>query len=116
MTPESSDSNSSLDFLQFIGRALTRFAFFGEPSCRIVCPIRATGIRLRDEPDAMIPRPHARVITVTARGLFKVAAIAAAIAQIAVQTADKNVATTPHARLKIPRGGARQYKRKPADD
>jgi hypothetical protein len=31
MTPESSDSNSSLDFVQFIGRALTSFVFFGEP-------------------------------------------------------------------------------------
>ncbi len=36
----------------------------------------------------MIPRHHARVIAVTARGWFKVAAIAAAVAQIAVQTAD----------------------------
>ena len=54
----------------------------------------------------MIPRPHARVTAVTACGLFKMAAIAAPIAQIIVQTADKNVATTPHARLKIPRGGA----------
>jgi hypothetical protein len=82
------------------------FAFFGEPSRRIVCPIRATGIRPRDEPDAMILRAHVRAIAVTARGLFKVAAIAAPIAQIIVHTADKNVATTLHARVKIPRGGA----------
>jgi hypothetical protein len=43
---------------------------------------------------------------VTARGLFKVAAIAAPIAQIIVYSADKSVATIPRARLKIPRGGA----------
>jgi hypothetical protein len=38
--------------------------------------------------------------------LFKVAALAAPIAQIAVETFDKNVATTPHARLKTPRAAA----------
>jgi hypothetical protein len=38
--------------------------------------------------------------------LFKVAAIAAPIAQIVVHTADENVATTPHARLKMPRDAA----------
>jgi hypothetical protein len=53
--------------------------------------------------DAMIPRLTQRV---TACGLFKVAAIAAPIAQIIVYTADKSVAITSHARLKIPRGAA----------
>jgi hypothetical protein len=61
----------------------------------MVCPIRATGIRLRDEPDAMIPRPHARVITVTACGLFKVALIAATIVKIGVDAADKTSQRRP---------------------
>jgi len=54
----------------------------------------------------MISRPRARAIAVTQCGLFKVAAIAATIAEIGVHTADKNVATTPHARLKIQCGCA----------
>ena len=55
---------------------------------------------------AIIPRPHARVTTVTQCGLFISAEIAAPDAQIIVHSAASVVATTPHARLKMPRGGA----------
>jgi hypothetical protein len=54
----------------------------------------------------MIPRPYVRVTTVTQCGLFISAEIAAPVAQTIVHSAASVVATTPHARLKIPRGGA----------
>ena len=58
---------------------------------------------------AIIPRPHARVTSVTQCGWFNSAESAAPVAQIIVQIADKSVATTPQARLKIPRGAAAVY-------
>ena len=73
------------------------------------------GIRLRERARRDDSSCYARVTAVTARGLFKVAAIAAPIMQIIVHTADRIVATTPHARLKT-RAEQPRYKKKPMDD
>ena len=61
---------------------------------------------------AIIPRPHARVTTVTQCGLFIRAEIAAPVAQTIVHSAASVVATTPHARLKISRAAAPRYIRR----
>jgi hypothetical protein len=55
MTPESSDSISSLDFVQFIGRALKCLMFFGEPNPSHPLLDSCNWDSLDEEPHAMIP-------------------------------------------------------------